>query len=106
MKIPEKGYYYHYKHTQGSINNYAYEVLGVGRNTEENTYTVLYRPLYQNDWMKPADYQSRPLEMFMESVVKPASSAGRDGKTISRFTKITDKKIIAELEKIKREMYE
>lgn len=97
--MPERGFYYHYKHTEDSINNYAYEVIGVGRNTEENTFTVLYRPLYESDWMKPADYQSRPLEMFLENVTK-------EGKTFPRFVKITDEKIIEELQRIKKEMYE
>lgn len=99
MKIPEKGFYYHYKHnSDADLNNCAYEVIGIGRNTEEKTFTVLYRPLYENDWMKPADLQSRPLDMFMDNVTK-------DGKTFPRFTKITDPKIIEELEKIKNEMY-
>lgn len=99
MQIPEKGFYYHYKHdSKGYYNNYSYEVVGIGRNTEENTFTVLYRPLYESDWMKPADYQSRPLDMFMENVTK-------DGNTFPRFTKITDSKIIEELQKIKEKMY-
>lgn len=97
-EIPQKGYYYHYKHTEDSINNYAYEVMGIARNTEEKTFTVLYRPLYESEWMKPADFQSRPLEMFMGEVEK-------DGKTFPRFSKITDPEIIEKLEKIKREMY-
>jgi hypothetical protein len=48
MNIPEPGFYYHYKHDKnGSINNYAYEVVGVGHHTEEqDTYFVNYRPLY------------------------------------------------------------
>ena len=99
-KVPEKGYYYHYKHdTKGVFNNYSYEVIGIGRNTEEETFTVLYRPLYENDWLKPADYQSRPLEMFLETITK-------NGKTMPRFWKITDEKIIAKLEEIKKKMYE
>jgi hypothetical protein len=98
MNIPEKGFYYHYKHTGDSVNNYAYEVIGVGRNTEENTFTVLYRPLYESDWMPPADFQSRPLDMFMGQVEK-------EGKTFPRFSKITDQKIVAELLEIKRSMY-
>ncbi len=35
--IPEKGFYYHYKHDpKGEVNNYAYEVMGVGSHTEED----------------------------------------------------------------------
>jgi hypothetical protein len=99
IELPRKGYYYHYKHDpQGSFNNYSYEVIGIGRNTEEKTFTVLYRPLYENDWMKPADYQSRPLDMFVENVTK-------DEITIPRFQLITDPEIISKLEAIKLEMY-
>lgn len=98
-KVPEKGFYYHYKHDlNGDFNNYSYEVIGVGHNTEENTYTILYRPLYKNDFMEQADYQSRPFDMFTGDVVL-------NGKTIRRFQKITDQKTIAELEKIRMEMY-
>jgi hypothetical protein len=97
--IPEKGFYVHYKHDpNGEAYNYIYEVVGVGRNTEEKTYTVLYRPLYKNDWMPPADLQSRPLGMFMETVEK-------DGVTIPRFKQISDPQLIQELKAIRNEMY-
>ncbi len=34
--IPDKGFYYHYKHDpNGLVNNYAYEVLNIGHHTEE-----------------------------------------------------------------------
>jgi hypothetical protein len=86
-KFPEKGFYVHYKHDPaGAPLNYTYEVIGIGRNTEEDTFTVLYKPLYESTWMKPADYQSRPLEMFMGTVEK-------DGKTMPRFRKIPDPRI-------------
>ena len=101
MQEPQKGFYYHYKHdpTKG-INNYAYEVIGLGRNTEEGTFTVLYRPLYESEWMPPADFQSRPLEMFSDKNFE------KDGKIIpERFIKITDEKVISELIKIRDEMY-
>lgn len=98
LQFPEKGFYYHYKHdTAGEINNYAYEVVGIGRNTEEKTFTVLYRPLYKNDWMSPADYQSRPLEMFLENVEK-------DGKFMPRFWRIVDSETIVKLEDIKKKL--
>jgi hypothetical protein len=97
--LPPKGYYIHYKHDpDGSLYNYMYEIVGIGRNTEEKTLTVLYRPLYQNDWMPPADYQSRPLDMFMEYVEK-------DGQSIPRFNKITNAALIAELDQQRRIMY-
>jgi hypothetical protein len=104
-QIPEKGFYYHYKHDpSGAINNYAYEVVGVGCHTEkdcrpEDVRMVVYRPLYESFVYKEGKlFDLRPLEMFMESVTK-------DGKTFPRFRKITDPAVIAELEAIKKEMY-
>ncbi len=98
-KIPEKGFYYHYKHdSAGMINNYAYEVIGVGLHTEERDYTVIYRPLYENKFLVPADYCIRPYDMFMGEVVK-------DGISVPRFTKISDLKTIVELEAIRDKMY-
>lgn len=107
MKLPEKGLYYHYKHDpKGSINNYAYEVLGVGLHSEgshgevnPNDMLVVYRPLYEAFVYKAGKlFDIRPLPMFMENVNK-------DGKETSRFAKIDDKKIIEELEKIRDKMY-
>lgn len=110
LKIPEKtpelGFYYHYKHVPGGpVNNYAYEVMGVGFHTEENcrpedTVMVAYRPLYAEASVYKAGkaFDLRPLEMFMESVTK-------DGKTFPRFTKITDDVVLRELEECKIEMY-
>ncbi len=97
--LPEKGLYQHYKHDpSGAFANYMYEVVGIGRNTEEKTLTVLYRPLYESTWMPPADYQSRPLEMFMGTVEK-------DGETMKRFTQITDPELISKLREIRASMY-
>lgn len=99
MNFPPKGFYVHFKHDPaGVLNNYTYEVVGIGRNTEEKTFSVLYRPLYENDWLPPADLQSRPLEMFMEEVE-------RAGKRMPRFTRITDLAKIAELEEARDRMY-
>ena len=98
--LPEKGFYKHYKHDSAGVPyNYMYEVVGIGRNTEEKTLTVLYRPLYKSDWMPPADLQSRPLEMFMGMVQK-------DGVEVSRFSKITDSALITELEIARKDLYE
>lgn len=95
--LPVKGFYQHYKHdSDGEPHNYRYEVIGIGRNTEEGTLTVLYRPLYISDWMPPADYQSRPLDMFTENVIK-------DGISIPRFTLITDPELISQLEEVRRQ---
>lgn len=97
-----KGYYYHYKHNpEKGFNDYSYEVVGIGRNTEEGgdkEYKVLYRPLYSNDWMEPADYQSRPYSMFIEDVV-------HNGETVPRFRLITDTQVIEKLKEIKEKMY-
>ena len=106
-QLPDLGFYYHYKHDpKGSINNYAYEVIGVGYHTEDDCrpidqYMVQYRPLY-NAFVfrigKGRLNDARPMQMFMESVTK-------DGKTMQRFTKITDPAAIAELTAICDQMY-
>lgn len=94
-----KGFYYHYKHdnSQG-INNYAYEVMGTALHTEERTKAVIYRPIYANTFLQGMDFCSRPYEMFMQSVEK-------DGISIPRFKKIDDPAVIAQLQKIRDEMY-
>lgn len=99
MQIPKNGFYQHYKHDpHGTPFNYTYEVVGVARNTEDKTYTVLYRPLYENDWFKPANFQSRPLDMFNEDVSK-------DGKTTPRFQLISDPDTISKLSEVRLKMY-
>lgn len=99
MEIPLKGFYYHHKHDpRGEFNNYSYEVVGVARNTEDKTFVVLYRPLYESDWFKPADYQARPLEMFNETV-----TVGEN--TVPRFRKIEDPDLLQRLQVIKSRMY-
>jgi hypothetical protein len=98
-KIPELGFYYHYKHDpNGDFNNYAYEILGITRDSETKEFGVLYRPLYESTYMYPASYTVRPLEMFMESVRV-------DSHIVLRFQKIADSEVIAKLEKIRSEMY-
>ncbi len=96
--VPEKGFYYHYKHDPAVLNDHAYEVVGLARNTEDKSFLVLYLPLYENDWFVPATHQARPLEMFMENVTK-------DGKTFPRFARIMDQKIVTELSAIRDRMY-
>jgi hypothetical protein len=105
VKIPKKGYYYHYKHDpKGPYNYYAYEVMGVGYHTEENcrpedVNLVVYRPLYESSVYKAGKFfDIRPLGMFMQEVTK-------EGKTFPRFKKITDKKLISKLDKIRDSMY-
>lgn len=102
---PTPGYYYHYKHDpEGPINNYAYEVMGVGHHTEddcrpEDQYVVVYRPLYEAFVYKNGKmFDIRPLAMFMEEVTK-------EGKTFPRFAPITDAETIAVLRAFAEEMY-
>jgi hypothetical protein len=104
-KIPERSFYYHYKHNpEKGIYDYAYEVMGVGYHTEDNcrpedVHMVVYRPLYESSvYTAGKFFDIRPLEMFMEDIHK-------DGKTMHRFTKITDPRVVEQLEKRKQEMY-
>lgn len=104
-KVPEKGFYYHYKHDpNGSANNYAYEMVGVGCHTEddcrpEDANMVVYRPLYEAEVYKAGRlFDLRPLEMWMGNVeVK--------GVVVPRFAKIVDANVIRELEKVRQQMY-
>ena len=100
-KVPEPGFYYHYKHDPaGPVNNYTYEFIGVGFHTEEVTHFVIYRPLYDASVSKAESdlgipcFDARPLEMWMGEIEK-------DGKMMPRFRKITNPSVIVELEKIK-----
>lgn len=104
-KVPEKGFYYHYKHDPaGEVNNYAYEFMGVGHHTEddcrpEDALLAVYRPLYEAFvYTNGKMFDVRPLSMFMEEVTK-------DGKTFPRFAPITDLAVIAALKEKRREMY-
>lgn len=104
-KVPEHGFYYHYKHDPSKpVNDYAYEIVGVGAHTEddcrpEDVHMVVYRPIYESSVYKAGKlFDIRPLEMWMGDVTK-------DGKTFKRFQKITDQSIIAQLEDIKQKMY-
>lgn len=104
-KVPEKGFYYHYKHDpEGSVNNYAYEVVGVGFHTENDEHFLVYRPLYEAVVYKASlelgipCFDNRLLEMWMDN-------AEREGKTFPRFQKITDLEIISQLEKIRDGVY-
>src|SRR5246500_55314 len=98
-KLPEPGYYYHFKHDpDGSLNNYADYIYGVGHHTEddcrlEDTFMQVYRPLYENSYAyrNVGLVDLRPLYMFY----KPAIGEGRK---VPRFTKITDPKVIAALQ--------
>lgn len=105
-KVPQIGFYYHHKHSpEQGIRHHAYEVRGITFHTETGEVCADYRPLYEEAPVYQASKQlglpcadHRPLEMWMEDVTK-------DGKTFPRFTKITDPKVIVELEKARAEMY-
>lgn len=104
-QVPEKGFYYHYKHDpEGPVNGYAYEVMGVGHHTEddcrpEDAYMVVYRPLYESYVYKLGKFfDVRPLSMFMEEVEK-------EGKRLPRFSRIEDPAVLAELTHIRDAMY-
>lgn len=107
-KIPQAGFYYHYKHDpSGAFNNYAYRVIAIGCHTEDDCrpvdrFHVEYRPLYEEAAVyrvgKGTFTDSRPLSMFMSKVRK-----GR--KTLPRFTLITDPALIKKLKKQHDRMY-
>jgi len=99
MQIPENGFYYHYKHHQEKgFNDHAYEVIGIAQHSEDKSYLVMYKPLYRADWLAPAQCCVRPIEMFFEEVEF-------EGKTVPRFVKITDPKVISKLTEIRDQMY-
>ena len=104
-RVPQQGFYYHYKHDPaGPVNNYAYEVVGIGHHTEDDcrpidAHLVIYRPLYEAFvYTHGKMYDVRPLTMFMEEVEKGTVC-------IPRFTRITDPATIVALERIKETMY-
>lgn len=106
-KVPSRGFYYHYKHDrEGSVENYAYEFLSVEFDSEhDGVWKINYRPLYKEAGVYQASLKlgvpctdGRPLDMWMEDVTK-------NGKTFSRFQKITDPKVVAYLKKVRQEMY-
>lgn len=107
MNTPEIGFYYHYKHDPAKdVNNYAYEVMGIGHHTEidglEESAMVMYRPLYEASVYKLGKHWDlRPLA-GPDSFTEPKMI---DDKPIERFQKIIDPTVIAELEKIRDEMY-
>ena len=105
-KLPEPGYYYHFKHDpNGPLNNYAYYIYGVGHHTEddcraEDAFMQVYRPLYEESYAyrNGGLFDLRPLHMFF----KPAEWKGNK---VPRFTRIIAPHVIAKLEAIKARMY-
>ncbi|HWB34380.1 MAG TPA: hypothetical protein VG753_03650 [Candidatus Paceibacterota bacterium] len=105
---PEPGYYYHYKHDPTKeVNDYAYYVYGVGNYTEDDLppgyerlqHMQVYRPLYDSFVYKNGKMLDlRPLVMVWDKVQW-------QGKTLDRFTRITDREVIKQLQVIRRKMY-
>jgi hypothetical protein len=63
-----------YRHYKGK----NYFVLGISRDSETDRICVVYRPLYDSDWMQ---LWHRPLDMFLEDVTV-------DGRVMPRFERI------------------
>jgi hypothetical protein len=88
MFTPKAGqYYYHYKHTNQTTNNYAYLIVGIAKHSETLEDMVIYKPLYK---FVP-DFYVRPLSMWFD----PIKTSDFEGE---RFTLIADVGIIKELE--------
>ncbi|HVZ75884.1 MAG TPA: hypothetical protein VG934_01270 [Candidatus Paceibacterota bacterium] len=105
LQAPEAGYYYHYKHDpMGAVNNYAYYIYGAGHHTEddcrpEDANMQVYKPLYDAFVYKNGKmFDLRPLHMFWEK-------AQWQGKVVDRFIRITDPKVIEQLQDIRKSMY-
>lgn len=99
MYIYKNGFYYHYKHdVTGAFNNYAYEIVGLARHSEDKSYLVMYRPLYKADWLIPAQVVVRPLDIFNEAVLI-------DGVYKMRFVKIENTELCERLRAVRDSMY-
>lgn len=82
----EKGIYRHFKYNpEGIENNYTYEVIGSAIHSETEEELVIYKPLYQTDFVQGQgfDFCARPLKNFLEEIE-------RDGKKMKRFSKVSD----------------
>lgn len=104
-KIPEPGFYYHYKHDEAKgVADYAYYIYGVGVHTEddcrpEDQFMQVYRPLYDSLVYRMGKFfDLRPLHMFYEKALW-------QGREVERFTAISDPATLAELTVIKAQMY-
>ncbi len=95
----QTGFYYHFKHNPDmSVNNYAYEVIGLAKHTETEEFSVIYRPLYKNDWIGEASLFSRPIDMFTDMVEKTEYTG-------PRFRPVEDPDIKLKLNDIRDQMY-
>ena len=95
MQIPEKDFYYHYKHDElKGFNHHAYEVVGLVRHSEDESLLIIHLPSYENESLAPAQYWTRPIELFFDEVIV-------NGKALPHFTKITDPETILKLREIR-----
>lgn len=105
-KVPETGFYYHYKHEdEKGYRDFAYELLGTGCHTEddcreEDQAMVVYRPLYteSNVYQAGKLFDIRPLSMWT-NVIDKGKGPGL------RFSQITDPELISKLTLVRDEMY-
>ncbi len=113
-RVPEPGFYHHFKRNpNGPAREGAYEVLGIGFHTEAGTmvappysqeHFVNYRPLYEHQLYK-LTRRFGILCVFTKPLGLWFSEAQRSGVYIPRYQKITDRAVIAELERIRDSMY-
>jgi hypothetical protein len=75
VPIIQKGAYRHSK--SGKL----YEVIGIAEQTESYEVLVIYRPLYDHDFVY--ELFARPYEMFIGNVEL-------DGKIVPRFQKVNE----------------
>ena len=87
MKLPVAGqYYYHYKHTDQSINNYTYLIVCIAKHRETLEDMVVYQPLYETE----SNFWVRPANIWFDNIQTQTYTG-------SRFTLITDQEIISQL---------
>ena len=49
-------------------NIYLYEIIGTARNTEDGEVLMIYKPLYETNYIENINYVARPLDMFLSEV--------------------------------------
>lgn len=76
-KIKKGQLWKHYKN-----NENLYEIIGVGKNSENLEQMVIYKALYKGDF-PIGQIWVRPEKMFLEKIIK-------NGKKIKRFTLVKD----------------
>lgn len=105
-RVPEAGYYYHYKHDPDKgVRSYAYYIFGAGHHTEDNcrpedALMLVYLPLYEEAFVYQHGklFDLRPLHMFYDP-------QEWKGSMVERFTRITDPATIETLKAVRNQMY-